>query len=247
MIRVLKINEMKMKWTLITGGAKRLGANICRTLASKGYPILIHYNNSSKEAASVVADCRQLGVEAECIAGNFSSLASTELFANELLQRFPDIANLINNVGNYKIESALETSLSDWYDLFQTNLHAAFTLIKAFSPSIKKNQGNIINIGVAGIQHIRADTHCTAYSLTKTGLLMLTKSLALELAPFKVRVNMVSPGQLVDSIDPLESIKIPLKRNGSPSEVAEAIAFLLDASNGYITGQNLEVAGGLRL
>lgn len=197
----------------------------------------------------MVADaCRSFGVPAECIQGDFSSQEDTELFVRQCLDRFPLIGNLINNVGNYAIESALDTSAKEWENLFQVNLHAPIALSKAFLPTICQHRGNIINIGVAGVGNMTANTYCTAYQTTKMALWMVTKSLAKELAPQFVRVNMVSPGYLENSIDlPADLTKLPMQRPASLEEVARVVAFLLHEQSSYITGQNIEVGGGVRL
>lgn len=233
-----------MSWTLITGGAKKLGAEICRTLASCGYPILVHYNNSYKEALSVAESCRSFGVRAEIIKGDFSSIEGVEAFVQQLLNEFKPVTALINNVGNYLIASSMKTTPAEWRGLFQTNLYAPFAIIHALSEQIIQSRGSIINIGVAGLSASKADTYSTAYTLTKAALLGLTKSLAKELAPSLVRVNMVSPGILEESLD---HAAIPMHRSATFHEVARVVAFLLDKENSYITGQNIEVAGGIRL
>lgn len=237
-----------MNWTLVTGGAKRVGAAICRTLAQEGYDILVHYNTSEDEANQVVNFCRDCGVRAEKIQGDFTTLESTQQFVHTVLEDYSSIKNLINNVGNYLVASALKTPVDEWYTLFQTNLHTPFVLIKALIPSIQISKGSIINIGVPGLDAGRADTYCSVYTTTKLGLLMLTRSLAKELASSGVRVNMVSPGQLDISMDaPRDPSQLPMKRVGTTEEVARVVAFLLDERNSYITGQNIEVAGALRL
>lgn len=237
-----------MKWSLVTGGAKNLGAVVCKELARQGYPVVVQYRNSAKEAQHIVKECLKYKVEAECIQGDFSTMESTQKFIDAYQKRFPETQNLINNVGNYFIGSSLKIPVDQWYDLFQTNLHAPYLLIRSLLPSLKKFQGSIINLGVAGLNSLRADTYATAYTMTKSGLLMLTKSLALELAPAHVRVNMVSPGYLEESVDlPKDLSKIPMQRPAKNQEVAEMIAFLLSDKAAYITGQNIEVAGGTRI
>jgi 3-oxoacyl-[acyl-carrier protein] reductase len=235
-----------MGWTLVTGGAKRLGAEICQTLAHQGHNIIVHYNTSRQEALHVVKNCQQYGVKADCIQGDFSTPERTLQFAQDFLTRFSSAENLINNAGMYFINSALNTPAETWAQLFQVNLHAPTTLIQALIPGIKEAKGNIINIGVSGNYGIRADTYFTAYRMTKMSLLMLTKSLARELAPSLVQVNMVSPGQLEDSIDKPDPSLLPMQRLGTSKEVARVVAFLLEKDQ-YLTGQNIEVAGGLGL
>jgi NAD(P)-dependent dehydrogenase (short-subunit alcohol dehydrogenase family) len=237
-----------MSWTLVTGGAKGLGAEICRKIASQGFQVVVHYNSSELEAKKVAEDCRSCGVKAEIIQGDFSNQKLAETFLQSYLSKFSNTQNLINNVGNYFIGSALETSLEQWVEIFQNNLYTPLTLIQSLQSSIKKLQGSIVNIGIAGIMNIRGDVYSTAYSCAKTGLWMLTKSLAVELAPYKARVNMVSPGYLETAIDlPKDLQKLPMNRAATLNEVAAIVAFLLGREASYVTGQNIEAAGGIRL
>lgn len=237
-----------MKWTLVTGGAKRLGAEICLTLAKAGYSVVVHYNTSRTEAEQIVQQCREIGVKAECIQGDFASPESTELFIQSYQERFPNTANLINNVGMYLIKSGLNTTEGEWKTLFQTNVHTPFALIRNLIPTIKENRGNIINLGVSGLQSHQANTYSTAYYMTKQALWSLTRSLASELASSLVRVNMVSPGYLDFAVDlPSDIKKLPMHRAATAEEVSRVIAFLMDPKSAYITGQNIEVAGGVKL
>lgn len=237
-----------MTWILVTGAAKGLGSQICLSLAGSGHNVVVHYNTSQREAESIVDKCRQLGVKAESIQGDFSTTESGQDFVARYLAGFSETSVLINNVGNYLLKSASQTNLKEWEDLFQTNLTFPFMLSNALLPSLKKSRGHLINIGVNGIHNGRADTYATAYTITKYGLWMLTKSLAKELAPHGVRVNMVSPGLMENAVD-LEAILplVPMKTATSLSEVADLITFLLKPENAHLTGQNIEVAGGLRL
>lgn len=237
-----------MAWTLVTGGAKRLGAEICTVLAEEKHNILVHYLSSAHEAKEVVKACREMGVEAELIKGDFSTKEKTEAFIKEVLTHHPDIENLINNVGNFVVGSALKITPKVWYDLFQTNFHTPIALIQGLMPSIRKCHGSVINIGTAGMGSMRADIKYAPYTSTKAALLWLTKSLARELAPDGVRVNMVSPGQLDISVElSIDVSSIPMRRAGTCKEAAQIVAFLLRRENNYITGQNIEVAGGLSL
>ncbi len=235
-----------MKWTLVTGGSKRLGANICLALASQGDSILVHYRNSKQQAEDIASQCRKLGVEAKTIQGDFSSMESTRSFIQNCMKLYPEIKTLINNVGNYLVKPACETTPEEWCELFQTNLNAPFALCQALIPSLKAYRGNIINIGVTGINNIHAEVKRTAYSATKMALLMLTKSLARELASSHVRVNMVSPGYLENAVDLAEAV-FPMQRPAYMDEVSRVILFLLNEENSYITGQNIEVGGGIGL
>lgn len=234
-----------MKWVLVTGGAKRIGAEICKTLAQEGYDVLVHYRTSKEEAHAVAQFCREKGVQAECLQGDFLTETSTKQFIQKL-SRFSNIHHLINNVGNYRQESLIDTSPEEWMEQFQINLHAPYACIQAVLPSLKLTQGSIINIGTSGITFPRSSPHAPTYRATKSALLFLTKQLARELAPFQVRVNMVSPGQLEISQDKPQDLKtIPMLRLGTVEEVTRVVLFLLHPDSAYITGQNIEVAGGL--
>lgn len=236
-----------MEWTLVTGGAKRLGREICLELARRGMAVLVHYRTSHTEALQVVEECRSFGVVAEAIQGDFSSLESTQHFAQACHKRYPKIKNLINNVGNYLVKSGVRTTPEEWCWLFQTNVHAPFALSRALLPGIIEAKGNIINIGVVGVGNIYADVSRTAYLTTKMALWMLTKSLARELAPMHVRVNMVSPGYLDSAVDLPKENKLPMGRPGTYADITHALMFLLQEQSSYITGQNIEVGGGIGL
>jgi NAD(P)-dependent dehydrogenase (short-subunit alcohol dehydrogenase family) len=237
-----------MSFTLVTGGSKNLGREICLAIAKQRGNVAIHYNKSKKEALQVVTECKSFGVQAEAIQGDFSTSESTKVFIENYKKQFIVTKNLVNNVGNYLIKNLLETSVEEMKDLYQVNLFAPFVLMQSFIPLIKQEKGSIVNIGVAGIEHARAENYSTAYSMTKLSLLMLTKTIAKELAAFDVAVNMVSPGILEGSIGiPKDYKSIPMKRFGTYNDIANVITFLLDHNNHYITGQNIEVAGGVRL
>lgn len=237
-----------MGWVLVTGGAKGLGAELCCTLAKNGHSILVHYRSSAQEVDKVVGSCRACGVQAESVQGDFATMEDVKAFLIKVKRDFPKVSSLVNNVGNIVQASALETDPELWADLFQTNLHAPYALIHGLIPSIKTQRGSIVNIGVAGVGTLKSDTNFTAYSATKLALLHLTKSLARELAPAHVRVNMVSPGETEGSVTLRKDPSLlPMGRVATRKEVAEIVAMLLDVRYSYVTGQNIEVSGGYAL
>lgn len=235
-------------WALITGGAKRLGASLCLALAEKGHSVVVHYNKSQKEALEVVAQCQNLGVKAAAIQGDFSSIQHVKEFTDRYLQQFSPTHMLINNVGHYSHGSTLKTSIEEWINLFQINLHTPIFLAQALAPTLIQTEGQIINIGVSGLQRHAFSTYFTAYYSTKEALWGATQALAKELAPQGVRVNMVSPGVLDIAVDLHQFIhKLPMRRPGYCWEVCNVVTFLLNPDNRYITGQNIEVSGGFGL
>lgn len=235
-----------MSWTLITGGALRLGAEIARTLAEKQRDLVIHYKTSKREAEELVESLRKTGVKAELLQGDFSTFDLAEDFIARYLARFPVSGGVVCNVGDLLFGSPLQTRPEELSALFQTHLMATLMLLQALTPSLKAQKGQIVTIGMVGSGEVRANTHAFGYNLCKTGLWMLTKSLAKELAPDQVTVNMVSPGYMEESVDlPKDLRQIPMGRLARFEEVARVVSFLMDPASSYITGQNIQVAGGL--
>jgi NAD(P)-dependent dehydrogenase (short-subunit alcohol dehydrogenase family) len=155
---------------------------------------------------------------------------------------------LVNNVGNYNPQHVTKLDPSVWDATLATNLSGAYYCCYHAIPLMGQG-GHIINIGMAGLEGIRANVNGTDYYVSKTGLLVLTRALAVAYAKQNIRVNMVSPGQLDNSIDlpPPNVIAriIPLGRPGTLEDIAQAVDYLLDAT--YVTGVNIDVSGGYRL
>lgn len=233
-----------MAWALVTGGAKRLGAALCLSLAAQGHSVAIHYRQSKEQAEKVAKACRAQGVEAETIGGDFSTADQLASFSKRYLSLFPETAVMIHNVGNYLVRPLENTSPEEWVELFQVNLHAPFILTQHLIPALIRHQGRVIHLGVCGLMGHRASLSASAYMLTKEALWGLTRIQARAYAPYGVTVNMVSPGQLDISVDRRE---VPMGREGTCHEVCQVVNFLLSQDNRYITGQNIEVAGGLGL
>lgn len=236
-----------MSWVCITGAAQGLGRAIALALAKPGASLVLHYHTNRSLAEEVATLCLERGAsKAECIGGDFSSYHTVEDFLQRYLTAFSDTQYLVNNVGNYLRKTALETTDEESKELFQNNFHAPCQIICALSESIKQNKGSIVNIGYAGVAQQVLNRHCVAYHAAKTALWTVTKSFAEELAPHGVSVNMVSPGYLENSRLP-STQKLPMGRAGTLEETARVVAFLLDPEQNYVTGQNIDVAGGVRL
>src|SRR5690606_31282335 len=154
----------------------------------------------------------------------------------------------VNNVGVYKVGPLLRFSPDDFDAVLRANLTACWRLIHGLLPRMPRGAG-IVNIGYAGVEALSGTTHNTAYLISKTGLLILTKSLAQALGPRGIRVNMVSPGILSNSVElPRKASDfVPLGFLGDVGDVADAVEYLLGDKARYITGVNLDVAGGYHM
>ena len=208
--------------------------------------VIVNYRGSEAAATEVVEAIREAGGSARswpCDVGDSSAVAAMFRSIADTEGRL-DV--LINNVGIYTPCPVLDLDVDQWDRTIRTNLSGAFYCSRAAWP-LMTDGGAIVNIGYAGVDALVANVEATDYQVSKTGLLVLTKSLAKALAPRRLRVNMVSPGQLANSIDLPEDLRreIPAGRAGTLDDMVSAVMFLLD--HDYVTGQNLDVAGGYRL
>ncbi len=224
---------------LITGSSRNLGAFIAKRLAKEGHDVIIHAYKAQKEAQQVALECKSLGVKAEVFMGD---LFNIDAFLEAFAKKGFEVKGLVNNVGLYlhNAPSHFSDSLK-W--LLPVNLLAPIALTEALLPSIKKHKGSIVNLGCAGLHHVW--TRACAYGLTKQALLHYSQSLAKQMAPYNVTVNMVSPGHLPYSSDLPD--KLPMNKPVEENEIASLIAYLFSQSACSITGQNIEVAGAVSL
>ncbi len=233
---------------VVTGGARRLGRHLGTSLAARGYNVVILYRSSEDDARSLAQELSANGRRARALAVDVAvEQQVAEVFA-EIARDEGRVDLLVNNVGNYNPQHVTTLTPAVWDATLSANLSGAYYCCFHAIP-LMKSGGNIINIGMAGLEGIRANVHGTDYYVSKTGLLVLTRALAAAYAGQTIRVNMVSPGQLDNSIDlpPPDEIGrfVPLGRPGTLQDIAQAVEYLLDAT--YVTGVNLDVAGGYRL
>lgn len=245
--------SLQDKVVLITGGAKRVGASICRMLHQQGANLMIHYRRSTTEARGLQAELNLLRPQSTAIIqGDLLNLASLPGLVQETVQHFGRLDILINNASSYYATELGEITEDDWHDLVGSNLKAPMFLSQCAASELRKNRGCIVNITDMHVE--RPKKGYIVYSVAKAGLVTLTKSLAHELAP-EVRVNAVAPGPVMWPEDNPQFDEVYrqrvisqtlLKRIGSPEDVARAVSFLvLDAP--FITGQIIAVDGGRSL
>jgi 3-oxoacyl-[acyl-carrier protein] reductase len=233
---------------VVTGGARRLGRHLCAALAARGYDVVILYRSSEEAAHALVQQISATGRRARALAVDVAVEQQVADTFAEIARREGRVDLLVNNVGNYNPQDVTRLTPAVWDATLATNLSGAYYCCFHALP-LMPEAGSIINIGMAGLDGIRANTRGADYYVSKTGLLSLTRSLAVGYAGRKIRVNMVSPGQLDNSVDlpPPDEIgqTVPLGRAGELQDIAQAVEYLLDAT--YVTGANIDVAGGYRL
>lgn len=246
-------STLNKKVILITGGAKRVGAAICRQLHAEGANLMIHYRSSAHEARALQAELNlQRSHSVAIIQADLLLIAGLPNLVAETIQQFGQLDVLINNASSYYPTEIGQIDETKWLDLVGSNLKAPLFLSQAAAPELRKNLGCIINITDMHVE--RPKKGYVVYSVAKAGLVTLTKSLAHELSP-EVRVNAVAPGpvQWPDNNPQFDEVyrqrvinQTLLKRVGEPEDIAKAVKFLIyDAP--FITGHVLAVDGGRSL
>ena len=245
------MNHITKRVVLVTGGARGIGADICRKLALKGYSVAIGYNSSKDEAEELKKDLLSLGVDADTFKANIGNPSDVRKMFAAIDSRFGSLYGLVNNSGI--AEQALFTEISDdmWQKMIDVNLSGAFYCSReAVKRMLKNKEGKIVNItSMWGEVGASMEVH---YSASKAGLIGMTKALAKEVGLSGITVNAVSPGVIKTdmisefSLMDIEALKeeTPLNRIGEPIDVANAVAFLLSSGADFITGQILGVNGG---
>ena len=245
--------NLDSKVVLITGGAKRVGASICRMLHAAGANLMIHYRSSAGEARALQSELNlQRKNSAAIIQGDLLNLAMLPNLVQETISHFGRLDVLINNASTYYATELGEIGEEQWEDLIGSNLKGPMFLSQAAAPELRKRNGCIINITDMHVE--RPKKGYIVYSVAKAGLVTLTKSLAQELGP-EVRVNAVAPGPVMwpednpqfDAVYRQRVIsQTLLKRIGEADDVAKAVRFLINDAP-FITGQVIAVDGGRSL
>ena len=232
---------------LVTGAAKRLGKAIALRLATDGADLIIHYRESQKEAQETVAEVKKLGRRAFAVRADLTNDSEIKRLFAQTREHFGRLDILVNSAANFIETPFASITESDWDRALDSNLKAYFFCAQAAAPALKSSQGVIINF--ADIGGILGWPGFIPHSISKAGVLMLTRTLAKELAP-EVRVNAIAPGTITMPGDPPEwqedfINRAPLRRTGSPADIADAVSFLVNAK--FITGHTLIVDGGRTL
>ena len=237
--------ESSPRIILITGSARRLGAALARGLAQDGHRIAIHYRTSRAEAEAVQRAIAEAGGESAILASPLASLADGEQLVREVTGRFGGLDALINNAGTFNSKSFDELTQAEWDAGWASTAGAAFYATRAALPYLRAcGRGRIVNIGDALSDRPGFAEPAMSYYIGKTGVWMMTQTLANTEARHRLTANMVSPGVLEDTIDATPPEEMPSGRLGTHDEILRAVRFLLTNEAAAITATNLHVGDG---
>lgn len=240
-----------MRTALVTGGSRGIGKAICKKLASEGCHVIINYKSNTEEAQNTLNEVIAAGGTGELLPFNCGDKNDIETTLSRWQTENPDrfIEILVNNAGIRRDNVMVMMSDEEWYEVINIHLNGFFHVTRAVSKNmVSKRRGRIVNVvSLSGVQGMQGQTN---YSAAKAGVIGATKALAREVGRRNITVNAVAPGfiktDMTEDIDESQyKAVIPAGRFGTPEEVAAAVCFLTSAEASYITGEVIQVNGGL--
>ncbi len=240
------------KTAIITGASRGIGKGIAQVFAEQGANIAFTYSASVEAANELEKELNDLGVKAKGYQSNAANFDQAQQLAADVLKEFGSIDVLINNAGITKDNLLMRISEEDFDKVIEVNLKSVFNLTKAvIRPMMKQRQGSIINM--SSVVGVKGNAGQTNYAASKAGIIGFSKSVALELGSRNIRSNVIAPGfietEMTAKLDE-DTVKgwrdaIPLKRGGTPEDIANVCVFLASDMSAYMTGQTLNVDGGM--
>jgi len=243
---------LENKTALITGATRGIGRGIATTFAKQGANVAFTFNSSVEAAKELEKELEAFGVKAKGYQSNAAKFDAAQQLASDVLKEFGSIDVLINNAGITKDNLLMRISEDDFDQVIEVNLKSVFNLTKAvIRPMMKQRAGSIINM--SSVVGLKGNAGQTNYAASKAGIIGFSKSVALELGSRNIRSNVIAPGfietemtaKLNEEVVQGWRDTIPLKRGGTPEDVANACVFLASDMSAYITGQTLSVDGGM--
>ena len=243
---------VKGKNILITGASRGIGKGIAQTFAQHGANVAFTYSSSAGPAEELEQELTALGVKAKAYQSNAANFESAQQLASDVLEEFSSIDVLINNAGITKDNLLMRISEEDFDKVIEVNLKSVFNMTKAVQRTmLKQRHGSLIHM--SSVVGVKGNAGQSNYAASKAGIIGFSKSIALELGSRNIRSNVIAPGfietemtgKLPEDVVAQWRDGIPLKRGGSPDDVANACLFLASDLSAYITGQVLNVDGGM--
>lgn len=240
------------KVILVTGATRGIGKQIAITFAKEGYDVAINYRNANEELENTKKEIESNGVKCLAVQGDISSYEDCERFVKEIIEEYGKIDVLVNNAGITKDTLLMRMKKEDFESVIDINLVGTFNVTKNVIPHMTKaRRGRIINI--SSVVGVSGNAGQTNYAASKAGIIGFTKSLAKEIASRNILVNAVAPGfietnmtdVLKDEIKESLVKQIPLNRMGTAEDVANVVKFLASEDSSYITGQVINIDGGM--
>jgi len=240
--------RLSSRVALVTGAAKRLGRVVALRLAQEGADVAVHYGKSAAEARQLVSEIESLGRRSAAFSAELTDISAIRKLIADVVSHFGRLDILVNSAANFLETKFADTTEASWDDSLDTNLKAPFFCCQAAAPHLAKSGRGVI-VNFADIGGILGWREFLPHSISKAGIILMTRVLAKELAP-AVRVNAIAPGTITMPGDPSEwqqdfIRRAPLRRTGRPEEVADAIMFLLTAE--FMTGHVLVLDAGRTL
>ena len=246
----MKLLENKV--TLITGGSRGIGKGIVEVLEAHGAHVAFTYNSSAEAANTMAQELTKDGVKVKAYQSDAAKFDQAESLVAQVLEDFGSVDVLINNAGITKDNLLMRISEEDFDRVIEVNLKSVFNMTKAIQRSmLKQRHGSIINMSsIVGVQGNAGQTN---YAASKAGIIGFSKSVALELGSRNIRCNVIAPGfietEMTQKLDEatVQSWRdgIPLKRGGTPDDIANTCLYLASDLSSYVTGQVLHVDGGM--
>lgn len=232
---------------LVTGSARGVGKSIALRLGRAGNEVVVHYQSSREQAEQVVLEIEGSGGTAHLVSGDVTRPDEVETMATSIGEAVGGLDALINNVGGFILKDFDDLTVEDWDAQIASTVSATYYVSRAMLPMLREGGGRIVNISDSGADRLSARPRNLPYYVGKTGILIVTKTMAVTEAPYQVTVNAIMPG-VIENSDPLpDPSRIPAGRHGTFDDIAAAVDFLLAERSGYITGSFIQVGGGWNL
>jgi 3-oxoacyl-[acyl-carrier protein] reductase len=242
------------KFALVTGASRGIGKACALKLAELGADVAVNYSSSKVKAEEVVSLIREMGRQAVAIKADISKQEEAEALIEETIKSLGGLDILVNNAGVARDSLLIRMKEEDWTKVLDTNLSSVFFTTKSASKyMMKKRRGRIINI--SSVVGVSGNAGQANYAASKAGIIGFSKSVAKELAPRNILVNVIAPGFIeTDMTDALTEQQkegilsvVPLKKYGKPNDVANLAVFLASEESEYLTGQVINVDGGMNM